>query len=257
MSAFSEFDAVHDQLRERILRGQLPPGEEMSQVQLAKEMGVSRTPLREALRMLQREGLVDGETKKSSRVAGFSLSDLEGLYTQRLPLEALAVRLATSRVTSSDIAALEGAMAQMAHFAALEEYENWEVPHRDFHRRLVTHSGPRMATLLAQLSDYSERYRRLYTTQQPRAWTSGVTEHRTILDAVSNGDIDGAVAGLVEHLAHTARSVIEMVDPGYEAVDLKVAVEFALPPARGSRRHPASRGTRATSAASQSRKEST
>jgi DNA-binding GntR family transcriptional regulator len=239
----TEFDAVHDTLRERILRGELAPGQEMSQVKLAKELGVSRTPLREALRMLQREGLVDGKANRSPRVAGFSMADMEELYCARLPMEAVALRTTIPRLSSSDIAALEGAMAQMAHFAELQEYEHWEMPHRAFHLGLTAHAGPRMSALLRQLSDHSERYRRLYTTATPRAWTSGVSEHRAILDAIKRGDADAAAVNLVEHLAHTVRSVIDLVDPDHEASRLAIAVAMSTasvsPPRPQPRRRPA------------------
>jgi DNA-binding GntR family transcriptional regulator len=226
----TDFDVVHDALRERILRGDLRPGEEVSQVKLAREMGVSRTPLREAMRMLQREGLVDGQSNRSPRVAGFSLADMEELYCARLPIEAVAIRTTIPSLTSIDVAALEGAMAQMAHFAELEEYDSWELPHRAFHQGLTAHAGPRITMLLSQLSDYSERYRRLYTTEQPRAWTVGVSEHRAILDAVKRGDADAAAVNLVDHLAHTVTSVIEMVDPAFTASRLPVAMAMAKAP---------------------------
>lgn len=220
-------DAIHGRLRRAILRGDLRPGQEMSQVQLAKQLGVSRTPLREALRMLQREGLVDAEFNRRVRVAGFSLDDLEQLYCVRLGVEATGTRLTTPRLSPEEIAALEGAMAQMAHFAAEEDYERWEVPHRAFHAGLVRKSGERMTRLLAQLSDHSERYRRLYTVEGSGAWQRGVVHHRAILDAVKARDADRAVHWLVVHLGKTPLSVIEMVDPRYEAARLReVLVEL-------------------------------
>jgi DNA-binding GntR family transcriptional regulator len=226
----TDFDVVHDALRERILRGDLRPGQEVSQVKLAREMGVSRTPLREAMRMLQREGLVDGQANRSPRVASFSLPDMEELYCARLPVEAVAIRTTVPRLASTDIAALEGEIAQMAHFAELQEYELWEVPHRSFHQGLTAQAGPRIATLLRQLSDHSERYRRLYTTEQPRAWTAGVSEHRAILDAVKARDADADGARHVDHLVHTVTSVIAMVDPDYDASRLPVAMAMAKAP---------------------------
>lgn len=223
-------DVVHTKLRDSILRGEIPPGEELSQVKLAKALGVSRTPLREAFRLLQREGLVEGHTNRQYRVAGFSLEDMEELYIARLSLEAAGIRIAVPRLTSAEVADLEGAMAQMAHFAELEEYEHWEVPHRAFHRGLVAHAGARLSSLLAQLSDHAERYRRLYTTEAPRAWSVGVAEHRAILDAVKAGDVDAAAKHLVTHLSHTATSVIDMVAPGYDASRLHVAIAAASAP---------------------------
>lgn len=214
-------EAIHAGLREAILRGALRPGQEMSQVQLAKQLGVSRTPLREALRLLQREGLVDAEFNRRVRVAGFSLVDLEELYCVRLVLEASAIRLTTARLSPEELAELEGAMARMAHFAEREDYERWEVPHRAFHAGLTSKAGERATRLLTQLSDHAERYRRLYTLQGSGAWQRGVVQHRRILDAVEVADADAASQWLVVHLARTPLSVIEMVEPTYVAVRLR------------------------------------
>src|ERR1700680_4698252 len=81
-------DLVYEQLREAILHGRLAPGVVVSQVQLAKELGVSRTPLREAVRVLQREGLVEGEANRMVRVTPFSIQDIEQLYAVRIANEA-------------------------------------------------------------------------------------------------------------------------------------------------------------------------
>src|SRR5438034_4316596 len=87
-------EVVHDRLRRAILRGEFDPRVPISQVQLAARLGVSRTPLREALRMLQREGLIDSEPNRRVRVAELSVVDLEQLYAARIVIEALATRIA-------------------------------------------------------------------------------------------------------------------------------------------------------------------
>ena len=91
---------VYTSLRESILNGALPPGESLSQVQLATKLGVSRGPLREAVRMLQREGLVEAEVNRRGRVSSFSIDDLEQLYAMRIVHESLAIRI-TSRDSPS------------------------------------------------------------------------------------------------------------------------------------------------------------
>jgi DNA-binding GntR family transcriptional regulator len=223
-------DVVHDQLRDAILRGDLEPGQELSQVPLAAQMGVSRTPLREALRMLQREGLVEANPNRSYRVAGFSLPDLEELYVSCIPLEAIAIRLTVSKLQSADLAVLEGDMAQMAHYADAHDVDGWELPHRDFHRRLTAGAGPRLGELLDQLSDHAGRYRRVYLGSADRAWQAAAFEHRAILDACRAGDAGEAAARLAGHLATTAFRVLEILDPTYEAVKLRLAVEVAQQP---------------------------
>src|SRR4051812_49482729 len=93
-------EQVYRRVREAILEGEIAPGATMSQVALADDLGISRTPLREALRMLQTEGLVDAERNRRVRVAPLSPADLEELYVMRVALEAEAIRLAVPRLTA-------------------------------------------------------------------------------------------------------------------------------------------------------------
>ncbi len=164
---------VYERVRTAILDGQLAPGAVMSQVALAQDLGISRTPLREALRMLQSEGLVEGEPNRRVRVAPMTAPDLEQLYLMRVTLEAEALRLSVPRMTSEDLARLEGHMAEMAHFAAEKDYRRWNLPHEQFHRGLTAHAGERVNFVLGQMFDHAERYRRLHIGQGPTAWATG------------------------------------------------------------------------------------
>lgn len=216
---------VHERLREAILRGELEAGAPISQVKLAREMGVSRTPLREAIRMLQREGLLEGEPNKRIVVAPFSAEDMEELYALRITVEALGVRLTVPQLREEELATLDGRLAQMAFFAEREDYERYSVPHREFHAGLVAKSGVRIVTLLAQLSDHTERYRRLHTTRAPHAWEQGARDHRAILDAAIAGDADTAAVRLAEHLSHTALDNLALLEAGSEPVALERALD--------------------------------
>jgi GntR family transcriptional regulator, rspAB operon transcriptional repressor len=223
-------DVVYARVRDAILCGEIRPGEELRQERVAHNLNVSRTPLREALRMLEREGLVDGAPNRSYRVSGFSLRDLEELYILRLPMEAAAIRMTIPLLGSVEIAALEGSMAQMAHFAQVRDHELWEVPHRAFHAGLVAKAGGRITRLLKQLSDHSERYRRMYKAALPHAWSRSADQHRSILDACAAGDADRGADQLARHLFATAEHVIEAVDPSYDATGLRMALAMARTP---------------------------
>ena len=93
---------VHAHLRQMILDGTVPPGTVLSQVQLAQVIGVSRTPLREALRMLQEEGLVLAEYNHRVRVADIDIGELEYFYASRIMLESLAISLTVPLLTQED-----------------------------------------------------------------------------------------------------------------------------------------------------------
>ena len=219
-------EAVHDELRGAILRNQLPAGMILNQVHVAKRLGVSRTPLREAFRMLQREGLIEGESNKRMRVAGLSLDDLEDLYAMRILLEGLAIRLSVPLLTEGALSALEKLLQEMEKFARMEDYEAWEVPHRKFHTGLVQCVGERQRREIMRLSEHAERYRRAYTTEAPRAWAKGVKEHKAILDACIARDPVSASERLARHYSSVVLGLLGMLAPEHEPVAVRTAMRM-------------------------------
>ena len=106
-------DMVFDVLMNAIMQGQLSPGERLLEVQLADEMGVSRTPVREAIRRLELEGFVVMVPRKGAYVAGLSIDDVESVYEIRTALETLAVRLAAQRMEAADYEQLDELAGKM------------------------------------------------------------------------------------------------------------------------------------------------
>jgi DNA-binding GntR family transcriptional regulator len=218
--------AVYDRLYSEILAGQLDPGKPVSQIKLAERLGVSRTPLREALRMLERDGLIHSEPNRKVRVTPVSVDDLEQLYALRVTVEALAIRITVPRLTDADLARLHRSVEAMEAAADGHDLEGWEAPHREFHLRLCGHAGKRFTRLAADLAAHAERYRRIYLAE-PIAWSSAASEHREILQAAESGA--GAVAAdrLARHLARTALTLIAAVAPEHDALPLRTAVLLA------------------------------
>src|SRR3954453_17132658 len=193
--------AVHDRLRAAILSGEIPAGQATSQSTLARDFGAGRTPIREALRMLQREGLVLAEPNRRVRIAELSASDAKELYVARIALEAVAVRITVPGLTADDLATLEGLMAQMDFYMRRRDNDGLRAPHGEFHARLVAGAGPRgtqllgqlfprpgrdgalaVTTILAHLFDHAERSRRAFAGIGPERWDARQREHRGILD---------------------------------------------------------------------------
>ena len=219
-------EAVHDELRAAILRNELPAGMILNQVHVAERLGVSRTPLREAFRMLQREGLIEGESNKRMRVAGLSLHGLEDLSAMRILLEGLAIRLTVPRLSPEAILTLEGLLQEMEKLARIEDYEAWEIPHRRFHADLVQGAGERQRREITRLSEHAERYRRAYTTEAPRAWAKGVKEHKAILDACIDRDPILAAERLARHYSSVVLGLLGMLAPEHEPLAVRTAMRI-------------------------------
>jgi DNA-binding GntR family transcriptional regulator len=218
-------ELVHERLRDGILRGEFDPRVPISQVQLAARLGVSRTPLREALRMLQREGLIDSEPNRRVRVKALSVTDLEQLYALRVMVEALAVRLSVPQLTHDDLEAMRAALADMDELAKHRDLDAWESAHRTYHDLLRMHAGERVARLARDLSDHTERYRRVYMGE-PRAWTAAAEEHRAVADACRAGDPSLAAAQLARHLARTALSLMAAISPEHDPLPIREALRM-------------------------------
>ncbi|MGW2283096.1 GntR family transcriptional regulator [Streptomyces sp. NPDC001770] len=220
-----EVSRAHHAVRRAIMRGELRAGDPLSQVELARNLGVSRGPLREALRILQREGFIHQESQHRARVATFSNEDLDELYAMRISLEALAIGIAVPRMSEDHLQGIERSLLAMDEAARTGDVEQWECPHEQFHRALVHPSGPRLERELALLSDHAARYRMAFVSWNPLQWQAGTSEqHHKIAEAVLARDADAAAQALGTHLGRTALVVLSMSAPTYEPVRVRRAL---------------------------------
>ncbi|MFC8454943.1 GntR family transcriptional regulator [Kitasatospora sp. NPDC057223] len=223
-----EVSRAHHALRRAIMHGDLRAGDPLSQVELARKLGVSRGPLREALRILQREGFIQQESQHRARVAAFSDEDLDELYAMRISLESLAIGIAVPRMSEAHLRKLDQLLLDMDEKATAGDVEQWECPHEEFHRALVHPSGPRIERELALLSDHATRYRLAFVSWNPLEWQAGTSEqHRTIAEAVKSGDASAASSALAAHLGRTALVVLSIASPTYEPVRIRRALAAA------------------------------
>jgi DNA-binding GntR family transcriptional regulator len=219
---------VYQRLRHAILFGDIPEGAVVNQVELAEQLGVSRTPLREAIRLLEHEGLIEAEQNKPARAARLSVEDLEEVYALRITVEALAAYISVPKLVSADLSLMRGQLEEMVRFARAEDYDHWHVPHEQFHACLVSHSADRMRKLIAQLSDHAERYRRAYTTEVPMAWAAGIRDHQGILEAAEAMNADLVTARLARHYARSALNAVTLVAPLHEPRMVRDALTLAF-----------------------------
>lgn len=221
--------AVHDRLRMAIRHGELEPGQSISQAKLSRDFSIGRTPLREALRMLQREGLVIAAPNQRVRVAELTAGDFEEILIARLALETVAIRITVPTLTSTDVAALEGYVAQMEHYQKARDQAGLREPHRAFHHTLVAAAGPRVSAEIGELTDHAERYRLRFGAFG--GWDERRTEHRAILDAAASGDADLAAGLLAKHYVRTIPLVFGILDRDHDLGRLRTTIKAVAPSA--------------------------
>jgi len=218
---------VHERLRWAILDGELEPGASIPQHVLAERLDAGRTPLREALRMLQREGLVVAEPNHPVRIAPLTADDFEQLYIKRIALEGVAIRITVPLLTSDDVAELEASMTKMDHYRDAGDDVGLRRPHRTFHRILVGGAGAGVSRAIGELADHGERYRLAFHASGD--WSDRRAEHRAILDAAKAREPEAAADRLVEHYAATVGLVFSALDPGRDLTRLRVTFRTLAP----------------------------
>ncbi|WP_370467434.1 GntR family transcriptional regulator [Pseudonocardia hydrocarbonoxydans] len=195
-------------LRTAVISGELAPGSLHSVQQLATQLGVSRTPVREALIQLAQQGIVRFERNRGVRVLQTSLHDLEEVFALRLLLEVPATRRACALLDATgrrDLRRIFRAMERAAD--ADDEFALWEHDRR-FHRAVLEASGNRrLAQYVDGLRDTVLR-RGVSTARSSRSLHDIVAEHVVILERIEAGDPDGAAAAMHAHVRHTAELLI-------------------------------------------------
>jgi DNA-binding GntR family transcriptional regulator len=218
---------LHAYLRECILDGRLPPGTKLSQAGLAEQLGVSRTPLREVLRMLQEEGFVDFEPNQRMRVAGLDPAELDSDYASRILLETLALSMTVASFGRDQQREAKRLLTTMRHAARREDFPAWFAAHAEYHQLITAGAGDSLRRQIRSYADRSVRYIRIYQVAQPRAWhAAGEAEHAGILEAVAEGATPAALARLARHLARTGLHVLADCAPEYVPAAVPQAVSL-------------------------------
>ncbi|MEJ2884989.1 GntR family transcriptional regulator [Actinomycetospora aeridis] len=220
--------SVHTYLRDLIISGDLPPGTQLKQAELARVLAVSRTPLREAFRMLQEEGLISAEPNQRSRVVGLDAQELDSLYAARITLESLGARLTAGKLSREETRSATAAFREMERTYRAGDMASWTVAHRGFHRLLVGRCGTTVLRTITSYAQQSERYVRIDQSQHGNDFSARQQEHQAIFDAVRGGDGSAAVAAMACHLAGTARRVVDGHAPGHGTPCVDAAMSLLL-----------------------------
>ncbi|MGW3965433.1 GntR family transcriptional regulator [Amycolatopsis sp. NPDC005003] len=187
---------VREELRERILTGRLRPGDRLVERELAEDLGVSRVPVREAIRSLEAEGFLVVQSPRRVVVRQLARVDVEELFDVREALEGLAAGLAASRAGAPELKGLERTLADAARATARGDAARITVLNSRFHDEIVTIAGN--ALLSTMLQPLEGRLR--WLTSQNEHWAELLDEHRRLFDAIASGDADRAKNSAVEHV---------------------------------------------------------
>ncbi len=218
---------VHRRLRDEILSGRFPFGAVLPQVQLAERYGVSRTPLREALRLLEEEGLIIAESNHRARVAEFRFDDLESISAERILMGAVATAVSVPRLLDSEIEEMRRDMALMAD-ARDRDAESWKIANAHFHRVHMSHAPVLLLQDFERLSDRNALYRSVWTRDAPNSDPQSVEEHDAILRACEQRDGVGAAQSMARHQARIAIAVMAGVVPEQEPATIRSALTMVL-----------------------------
>ena len=196
-------DQVKDLLLERLARGEYAPGERLIETAIARELGVSQAPVREALRDLEQLGLVVHEPHRGCSVRRVSAAELREAFPVRAALEAVAARLAAAAITPAELARLEDLFEQMVEAARARDPLAQAHANAGFHGTIVRAANN---ATLERLWSLLEPFARTYLTSvQPDANLEELAErHRPILDALRAGDPDAAARVMHDHLIQAA-----------------------------------------------------
>ncbi|WP_326836327.1 GntR family transcriptional regulator [Amycolatopsis rhabdoformis] len=203
-------DDIADALRDSILQGRFEDGQELNQVAIARHYGISRVPLREALRQLQAEGLVSARAHQRTVVVGLTPERVLEVIDIRIMLESYLLERALPHVTPELIAELQTICDEMDH---ITDHAEWLRRNREFHEKLYAPSNASFTLEMSgQLSSRIERYLYMWSDHGVQRSAEAGAEHRRILEAVARRDARRAKLELEVHLMHTRENIIKLFE---------------------------------------------
>lgn len=204
-------DVVFQTLRAAILRGDLKPGERLMELQLAAKLGVSRTPIREAIRMLEQEGLAVTIPRKGAEVAKMTEKDMEDVLQIRRSLENLAVRLSCEKITQSELQELRVARDQFEEMTKSNNVVEIAKADVNFHDVLYKAAeNPKLLGLLNHLREQMYRYRVEYLKDRS-IYPQLIEEHKHLYEAVKAKNMQLACQYTEDHLTNQAEAVKRII----------------------------------------------
>ncbi len=202
-------EVVFNNLRNAILKGQLKPGERLLENQLAEKLGVSRTPVREALRMLEQENLVELIPRRGAQVLDISADDIKNILEIRSALEVLSIRHACHNMSAEDIEELKKYNAIFEKAFEEKNYEEVATSDEKFHDVLFRSTGnSKLVSIINNLQTQVYRYRMAYL-EVYETKTAVINHHRNIIQAVEKHDDVMGANVMEEHISHQTQVILQ------------------------------------------------
>jgi DNA-binding GntR family transcriptional regulator len=218
---------VHRRLRDEILSGRYSFGEVLPQGQLAERYGVSRTPLREALRLLEEEGLIYAESNHRARVAEFHFDDLEAISAQRILMSAVATAVSVPLLTDGELKAMQLDL-ELLERARDRDAAAWKQANSHFHSTHMCHAPLLLRQDAERLSDRNALYRSVWARDAPHSDPQTVVEHIALARACEDRDGIAAAHAMARHQARIAIAVMAGVVPEQEPATIRAALNMVL-----------------------------
>ncbi len=204
-------ELVFETMREAIIKGSLAPGERLMEVQLAEELGVSRTPVREAMRKLELEGLVAMIPRKGAYVADYSIKDITEVFEIRAALESFAAGLACERATEQELDELSALADRVWEMAKNNDLKNIIQVDTDFHERIYQSShNSRLIQMLSNLREQIHRFRST-SLASPGRLQDTLQEHKALVEAIVERNMPLAQKLALEHVENAEDIFLESI----------------------------------------------
>jgi DNA-binding GntR family transcriptional regulator len=210
-------DVVFNTLRQAILRGELKPGERLMEIQLANKLGVSRTPVREAIRKLELEGLVHMMPRKGAEVADITEKSLKDVLEVRRALEELAVQLACDKITENEIRELREAAKEFEQIASATDVTRTAEADVKFHDIIyMTTDNQKLITLLNHLREQMYRYRVEYLKRE-EVYPTLFAEHEEIIRHLEAREKENAAKIVCRHIDNQVSAVLGVIRTNHQS----------------------------------------
>ena len=202
-------EAVCEALRDAIRKGILEPGERLMEVQVAEELGISRTPVREAIRKLEQEGYVIMMPRRGTYVSDVSESDIKEIFEIRSALEALATGLAARRIEQEELETLQSLLFDIEGYIKQNDIEKIVETDIKFHGLLYQVSrNERLVNIISNLKEQLARFRTLSMSYPGRLYET-LEEHSEMVEAIANGDVSAARDAAEHHMERAEKTLLK------------------------------------------------